>query len=147
VRLHGAGEWRYPMLVRSRRREKFKGLGGATFEVADQDLKDAPWSGEEFAHVYRALVVVLRDRELALDALQYALTEGLRRPPCHDENLAGWLFLSPRFTDLNVTAADDLRGDHRRSPACDADEFAERRVANRESIWTCRLIAATRGGR
>jgi len=36
---------------------------------------------EEFPHVYRALVVVLRDRELALDALQDAFTEGLRHPP------------------------------------------------------------------
>jgi RNA polymerase sigma factor (sigma-70 family) len=47
---------------------------------------------EEFPHVYRALVVVLRDRELALDALQDAFMEGLRRPPHDDENLPGWLF-------------------------------------------------------
>ena len=47
---------------------------------------------EEFPHVYRALVVVLRDRELALDALQDAFTEGLRHPPRDDENLPGWLF-------------------------------------------------------
>src|SRR5438046_10434956 len=47
---------------------------------------------EEFPHVYRALVVVLRDRELALDALQDAFTEGLRHPPRDDENLPGGLF-------------------------------------------------------
>ncbi len=47
---------------------------------------------EEFPRIYRALVMVLRDRERALDALQDAFTEGLRRPPRDDENLTGWLF-------------------------------------------------------
>lgn len=46
----------------------------------------------EFPQLYRALVVVLRDRELALDALQDAFAEGIRRPPRNDENLTGWLF-------------------------------------------------------
>jgi RNA polymerase sigma factor (sigma-70 family) len=46
----------------------------------------------EFAHVFRALVVVLRDREAAKDALQEAFMEGLRRPPARDDNLTGWLF-------------------------------------------------------
>ncbi len=46
----------------------------------------------EFPHVYRALVVVLRDTEVAKDALQDAFVEGLRRPPGDDENLTGWLF-------------------------------------------------------
>lgn len=47
---------------------------------------------EEFPRVYRALLIVLRDRELALDAVHDAFLEGLRRPPRSDENLAGWLF-------------------------------------------------------
>lgn len=53
------------------------------------------WAGlyrAEFPRIYRALVVVLRDRELALDALQDAFTEGLKRPPADDENLPGWLY-------------------------------------------------------
>jgi RNA polymerase sigma factor (sigma-70 family) len=47
---------------------------------------------EEFPRIYRALVIVLRDRERALDALQDAFAEGLRRAPPDDENLTGWLF-------------------------------------------------------
>jgi RNA polymerase sigma-70 factor (ECF subfamily) len=47
---------------------------------------------DEFPRVYRALVAVLRNRELARDALQDAFLEGVRRPPGTDENLAGWLF-------------------------------------------------------
>jgi RNA polymerase sigma factor (sigma-70 family) len=47
---------------------------------------------EQFPRIYRALVIVLRDRERALDALQDAFAEGLRGPPPDDENLTGWLF-------------------------------------------------------
>jgi RNA polymerase sigma-70 factor (ECF subfamily) len=47
----------------------------------------------EFPRVYRALVAVLRDRDRALDALQDAFVAGLRRPPTHDTDLAGWLFV------------------------------------------------------
>ena len=42
--------------------------------------------------VYRALVAVLFDPELAQDALQEAFAEGLRRPPRSDHALGGWLF-------------------------------------------------------
>ena len=42
--------------------------------------------------VYRALVAVLMDRDAALDALQEAFYEGLRRPPPDDRNLEGWLY-------------------------------------------------------
>lgn len=45
---------------------------------------------DEFPRIYRALVLVLRDREWALDALQDAFAEGLRHPPAYDENLTGW---------------------------------------------------------
>lgn len=45
-----------------------------------------------FPRVYRALLAVLRNKELARDALHDAFLEGLRRPPATDENLAGWLF-------------------------------------------------------
>jgi RNA polymerase sigma factor (sigma-70 family) len=45
-----------------------------------------------YPSVYRALVAVLLDAELAEDALQEAFAEGIRRPPRSDHALAGWLF-------------------------------------------------------
>ena len=45
-----------------------------------------------YPSVYRALVAVLLDTELAKDALQDAFAEGLRRPPPSDRALAGWVF-------------------------------------------------------
>jgi RNA polymerase sigma-70 factor (ECF subfamily) len=45
-----------------------------------------------YPSVYRALVAVLLNGELAQDALQEAFVEGLRRPPPSDHALAGWLF-------------------------------------------------------
>lgn len=47
---------------------------------------------EAFPRVYRAVLAVVNDREAALDALQDAFEEGLRRPPPHDANLVGWLY-------------------------------------------------------
>ena len=47
---------------------------------------------DEFPRVYRALLTVLRNEELARDALHDAFLEGVRRPPATDANLAGWLF-------------------------------------------------------
>src|SRR5438046_10560240 len=47
----------------------------------------------EFPRIYRALLAVLRDRERALDALHDAFVAGLRHPPAHDADLAGWLFV------------------------------------------------------
>jgi len=47
----------------------------------------------EFPRVYRALLAVLRDRDRALDALHDAFVAGLRHPPAHDADLAGWLFV------------------------------------------------------
>lgn len=47
---------------------------------------------DEFPHIYRALVVIFRDPEVAKDALHDAFTEGLRHPPANDANLTGWLF-------------------------------------------------------
>src|SRR5438046_818697 len=47
----------------------------------------------EFPRIYRALLAVLRDRERALDALHDAFVAGLRQPPAHDADLAGWLFV------------------------------------------------------
>lgn len=38
------------------------------------------------------LVATLFDEEAAADAIQDAFVEGLRRPPRHDANLAGWIF-------------------------------------------------------
>src|SRR2546428_12653922 len=45
-----------------------------------------------YPSLYRALVAVLLDAELARDALQDVFVEGLRRPPPSDHALAGWLF-------------------------------------------------------
>jgi len=47
---------------------------------------------DEFPRLYRALLMVLRDRDLVLDALHDAFAEGLERPPGHSDNLMGWLF-------------------------------------------------------
>jgi RNA polymerase sigma factor (sigma-70 family) len=47
---------------------------------------------DEFPHVYRALLAVVRNREVARDALHDAFLEGVRRPPANEANLAGWLF-------------------------------------------------------
>ncbi len=62
--------------------------------------------------MYRALVVVLRDPEVAKDALHDAFAEGLRRPPADDENLTGWLFrvaLRRGRRGLRKTGSDFLR--------------------------------------
>ena len=47
---------------------------------------------QAFPQVYRALVAATFDRERALDGLQDAFEEGLRRPPSDDRNLEGWLY-------------------------------------------------------
>lgn len=47
---------------------------------------------QHFPHVYRALVATLFDREAALDALQDAFEEGIRKPPPDQRNLPGWLY-------------------------------------------------------
>ena len=45
-----------------------------------------------FPAVYRGVVAVVLDPDLALDAVQDAFEIGLRQPPASGENLAGWLF-------------------------------------------------------
>lgn len=45
-----------------------------------------------YPSVYRALVAVLLDADLAQDALQEAFEQGLRRPPPRSDALPGWLF-------------------------------------------------------
>ena len=47
---------------------------------------------QSFPDVYRAVLATVLDPDTALDALQDAFEIGLRRPPTHSENLAGWLF-------------------------------------------------------
>jgi len=61
----------------------------------DDDGGAAAWEAvfrRSYPSVYRALVAVLLDADLAEDALQEAFAEGLRRPPASDHALAGWLF-------------------------------------------------------
>lgn len=63
--------------------------------TSDDDVGAAAWETafrRSYPSVYRALVAVLLDTELAQDALQEAFAEGLRRPPPSDHALAGWLF-------------------------------------------------------
>jgi RNA polymerase sigma-70 factor (ECF subfamily) len=60
-----------------------------------EDHDDADWERhyrQSYPSVYRALVATLLDADLASDALQEAFLSGLRRPPMHDANVAGWLF-------------------------------------------------------
>jgi hypothetical protein len=45
-----------------------------------------------FPDVYRAVLAVVRDPDIALDAVQDAFEIGLRKPPATDANLTGWLF-------------------------------------------------------
>ncbi|MDQ2913904.1 MAG: sigma-70 family RNA polymerase sigma factor [Chloroflexota bacterium] len=45
-----------------------------------------------YPSMYRALVAVLLDAELAQDALQEAFEQGLRKPPPHSHALPGWLY-------------------------------------------------------
>jgi RNA polymerase sigma factor (sigma-70 family) len=58
-------------------------------------LGSADWElvyRQSYPSVYRALVATLLDADLASDALQDAFLSGLRNPPVHDANIAGWLF-------------------------------------------------------
>ena len=47
---------------------------------------------ESYPSVFRALVATLFDEEAAADAMHDAFIEGVRRPPRHHRNVAGWLF-------------------------------------------------------
>ena len=63
--------------------------------TSDDDGPPSSWEAtfrRSYPSLYRALVAVLLDGELAHDALQEAFVEGLRRPPPSDHALAGWLF-------------------------------------------------------
>ena len=63
--------------------------------MTDQEAHATAWETvfrRSYPSVYRALVAVLLDAELAEDALQDAFAEGMRRPPESDHALAGWLF-------------------------------------------------------
>ena len=63
--------------------------------MADAPQPVAVWETtfrNAYPSVYRALVAVLLDAELAQDALQEAFEQGLRKPPPHSDALPGWLF-------------------------------------------------------
>ena len=45
-----------------------------------------------FPEVYRAVLGVVFDPDIALDAVQDAFETGLRQPPADDTNLTGWLY-------------------------------------------------------
>src|SRR3989442_13783835 len=62
--------------------------------VSDDNEPASVWERtfrQFYPSLYRALVAVLLDGELARDALQEAFVEGVRRPPLNHA-LAGWLF-------------------------------------------------------
>src|SRR5437868_9002676 len=63
--------------------------------TGEEEGSTAAWEAvfrRSYPSVYRALVAVLLNSDLAQDALQDAFAEGLRRPPPSDHALAGWLF-------------------------------------------------------
>ena len=65
----------------------------------DSDPNRGAWAQTyraEFPRVYRALCAVIRNADVARDALQDAFLEGLRRPPDRSDNIAGWLFVALR---------------------------------------------------
>jgi RNA polymerase sigma-70 factor, ECF subfamily len=66
------------------RRQMTDALGAAS--VWEEAFRSA------YPSVYRALVAVLLDAELAQDALQEAFEQGLRKPPPRTDALPGWLF-------------------------------------------------------
>ena len=81
---------------------------------------------EDAPRVFRALLATVRDHDAARDAMHEAFLEGLRRPPSHDANLAGWLF--------RVALRKTGRGPYRPLfsgltealwPAAERDELAE----------------------
>ena len=87
----------------------------------------------EFPRVYRALLAVLRDRDRALDALHDAFVAGLRRPPAHDADLAGWLFVvalrsARRGVRLPSFSLERVRG---RSGEGDIDALLDRMEVGR----------------
>jgi RNA polymerase sigma factor (sigma-70 family) len=63
--------------------------------MADDQGPVAVWEEafrSAYPSVYRALVAVLLDAELAQDALQEAFEQGLRKPPPRTDALPGWIF-------------------------------------------------------
>jgi RNA polymerase sigma-70 factor (ECF subfamily) len=61
----------------------------------DGDQDQDAWAEtyrNEFPRVYRALCAVIRNADIARDALQDAFLEGVRRPPGRSDNIPGWLF-------------------------------------------------------
>lgn len=61
----------------------------------DSDQDQGAWAETyrfEFPRVYRALCAVIRNADIARDALHDAFLEGMRRPPDRSDNIPGWLF-------------------------------------------------------
>jgi RNA polymerase sigma factor (sigma-70 family) len=55
-----------------------------------------------FPVVYRSVLAVVLDPDIALDAVQDAFEQGLRRPPSDDRNVPGWLFRTALRRALRV---------------------------------------------
>lgn len=86
-----------------------------------------------FPVVYRSIVAVVLDPDLALDAVQDAFEIGLRQPPASDENLAGWLFR------VALRRAQRLR--LRRAPRQLPQSYLSELDAAFDRIETARLLA------
>ena len=106
--------------------------------MADRTETAAMWEAtfrNAYPSVYRALVAVLLDAELAQDALQQAFEEGLRKPPPHSDALAGWLFrVAVRWARRTRRLAlpfriDELIGTvHEPSAAAETDALLDRLI-------------------
>lgn len=86
-----------------------------------------------FPDVYRAVLGVVLDPNVALDAVHDAFEVGLRNPPAEDTNLAGWLF--------RVAVRRALRIRLRRPRAVLAPPYASELDHALDRIETSRLLA------
>lgn len=103
-------------------------------------LSRADWEAlyrQAFPDVYRAVLAVVRDPDLALDAVQDAFEIGLRRPPATETNLTGWLFRVAVRRALRLR----LRKPPRQLPPADASEI-DRALTRIETTRLLDLLTA-----
>jgi RNA polymerase sigma factor (sigma-70 family) len=80
--------------------ERTAGRHDTKQECAATSLKEVTQARADWEHlyrrafpeVYRAVLAVVLDPDIALDSVQDAFEIGLRNPPTSETNLSGWLF-------------------------------------------------------